>query len=212
MRRIGLLILIALLAAPSVSLAGIVRNKVVRCGWSFGFALGPAVHTDMELKDEFNVPFDFEAEAKYYLWKPFSLAAALGTYYGEGNPEDLEWHGDWMDFDRDGVSFWRAYYLNLLARVEIGRYWIFNPYIGGGSGIVYNSLWRKGPVNAEPYSDSYMEWIVDYVGLIGFDVAVNEFVAIKLEGRWSFIPSQDTFTEKKDIGTWAGLLGFQIYL
>ncbi|HPQ67888.1 MAG TPA: hypothetical protein PKW95_02085 [bacterium] len=208
------LIILALMLTPALAWAG----TDARCGLSFGIAGGPAVNTDTTLKDEFNVPAVFELETKYYLWKPISLAFGLGYIYAEGKPKHAEWHGDWLDFNDRGTSFWRAGTFNLISRVEIGRYWLFNPYLGGGGGGVYSTMWRRGTVGEKKLSDSYDEWMLDYFGLVGFDFlfadffGIEDIFALKVEGRWSFMPSNDSFTDERDLGLWTGLIGLQIYL
>ena len=207
LRRTIAICLPLILCLPSLAMARVCD----RCWLSVGLFGGPAVHTDTELKDEFNVTAHFELEVKHYLWKPFSLAGAFGFLYGEGRPKRLEWHDDWVELGGTGISLWHSYTFNLVGRVEIGRYWRFNPYLGGGIGGAYNNLWRKGPLKGRKISDSYSEWLLDYLALVGFDVMFNEFFAGMLEGRWTFMPSQNSFVDERDFGFWSGILGLRVY-
>ncbi len=207
MRRAILLIFFLILLFPA--LAG--ARTTDRCWLSLGFTAGPAIFTDPEMKNEFNIPAQFEIEAKYYLWKPFSLAGAFGYLYGEGRPTKIEWKNQWSRLDSRGISFWRGYTFGALLRAEIGRYWTFNPYLGGGVYGAYNSLERSGKLNSERVSDSYGEYLLQYPTLIGFDVLLNKVIAIRTEARWTFMPTHDKFTDEKRFDYWSGQVGLQLY-
>lgn len=207
MRRVLILLLMALLL-PAVAQA----RHTHRCWLGLGLYGGPAVNIDARLKDEFNVMGQFGLDVKYYLWKPFSLSGDFNILYGEGRPKRVEWHGDWIEFDSQGVSFWRAYSTDMILRAEIGRYWNFNPYLGVGIGGVYNTIWRRGRYKGEKLSDSYGEWLLKYIGVAGYDVLFNKFVGVRMEGRWTMAPSDDTFVDQRETGYWSGLIGLQIYL
>jgi len=207
MRRIILPAVLVLLLWPTVSSA---RNTD-RCWLSLGVVGGPAVFTEPELKDEFNIPVQFELELKYYLWKPFSIAGTFGYLYGEGRPLRAEWHQQWVNYDGHGVSFWRGYTFGVLGRIEIGRYWRVNPYLGGGFGGAYNSVERSGKLKGSAISDSNGEYVFQYPTLVGFDFLLNKVIAIRLEGRWTFMPTNDSFTDERRFDFWSALIGLQFY-
>ncbi len=183
-----------------------------RCGCSFGFAGGVGMPTDTDMAAEFPYVALGDLELKWYLWKPLSLAGAFGFMYGQGEPERMEWHDDWIDLDEPGMSFWRALWVDGILRVEIGRYWRFNPYVGGGGNVVYNTIERRGTFGDMQVSDYYAEWVPGYLALVGYDFAFDKYVAMKMEIRWRSVPTADSFVDELDQGTWQGLIGVQLYL
>jgi hypothetical protein len=183
-----------------------------RCGFSFGVMPGIGLMTAEPLREEFPVMWGVNAEVKYYLWKPFALAGDLGFLYAEGDPDKVEWHGEWIDLQGGGISFIRAGTFAALLKIEIGRYWKFNPYVGGGGGAMYNTLERRGTRANKGRSDAYDEWLGHYLALIGFDYTFDQYVALKFEARWTWAPSPDTFVDRQDLGLWFAVLGVQIYL
>lgn len=207
MRRVLFLVVCLSVLWPALASARV----DYRCWLSLGIVGGPAGFINGELTEEFNVPAQFELEVKYYLWKPFSIAGTVGYLYGEGRPHKAEIYDDWVHFDSAGISFWRGYTVGMLARAEIGRYWVFNPYLGGGATAVYNTLERSGKVRGEPFSDDVAEWDWQIPTLIGFDVALNEVLAVRAEGRWTYMPTRSSFTDEKNFDYWSALVGLQIY-
>jgi len=187
-------------------------ENTARCGLSAGIVGGVAVNTLPELKDEFNFLGNFEAEAKYYIWGPFSIAGAIGYIYAEGRPNKAEWQNQWVNYDGHGVSFIREGTFLPLVRIEIGRNWRFNPYLGGGAGAMYHTIERKGAVGHDVISASDSEWTTDFLGLVGMDVMFGEFFALRTEARWTFVNDYHMFTtEEHEMGTWNALAGIQIY-
>jgi opacity protein-like surface antigen len=184
-----------------------------RCGFSFGVTPGAGVNTDKDLRQEFPFVFDIDAEGKYYLWKPFSLAVDLGFLYAVGRPKQEEYDGKAFKIVKDGRSYIRAGTGDVIPRVEIGRYWAFNPYVGGGAGAMINSMTRYG-INrsGEGQQVGYDEWLWHFLALAGFDYLFDQYVALKFEARWSFAQSREPFVEKKNLGLWFGVIGVQIYL
>ncbi len=183
-----------------------------RCGFSLGAGLNAGVHTDPDLRDEFPYVFGVDLETKYYLWKVLSLAEDFGFLYAAGRPKEEEFKGKEIPIHYPTRSYLRSGTGDLLLRVEIGRYWRFNPYLGGGAGGLYNTLARYGIAGQYGVTNSYAEWLWHYVGLVGFDYLFDKYVALKFEARWTFAPSRSIFVDKKDVGLWTGVLGLQIYL
>lgn len=201
-----------LLVLLAISPVAAFAQTPARCGFSFGLTGAIGVPTANEIRTEFPYFGGADGEVKYYLWKPFSLAASVGFLYGEGKPEKEEYHESWINLDRPGHSFFRAGVADALLRIEIGRYWRFNPYVGGGAGYMYSTLERRGVLNKTPVTDSYDEWIFHYLALVGYDFMFDKYVGLKMEGRWTFAQSRDNFADNMDLGAWLGLIGVQIYL
>ncbi|MDP8224627.1 MAG: hypothetical protein P9L99_14795 [Candidatus Lernaella stagnicola] len=204
-------ILTLLLATPLLAWAE-PGPTPTRCGFSLGLGAGIGIPTEADVADEIPYTWMSELEAKWYLWKPFSLAGGFGFLYAEGEPERMEWHGDWVDLDEPGTSFWRSLWFDGIFRIEIGRNWRFNPYLGGGVGYRYNTLERRGTYRDMQVADYYDEWIPGYLALVGYDFAFDKFIALKMEGRWRIVPTDNTFVDELDQGVWQGLIGVQIYL
>jgi hypothetical protein len=209
MRLVIVAVLLVALLAPAVWAEP--GPTPTRCGLSVGLGGILGVPIDPNVAEESPYAFLGELELKWYLWKPFSLAGVLGGSYANGDITRMEWHDDWINLDRDGRSFWRTAWFDGILRVEIGRYWRFNPYVGGGGGVVYNTLNKKGVVDDRPVSDYYAEWLPEYLGLVGYDFFFNEYLAMKMEARWKFAPSRDSFVDETNQGMWQGLIGAQIY-
>lgn len=208
MRKIVWLSLIFVMALPVVAAA----QTPTRCGFSFGVAGGIGLPTDADMTDEFPYMGLGDLEVKWYLWKPLSLSGGMGFLYTEGLPTRMEWHDDWIDLASTGTSFWRSAWLDMILRVEIGRYWRFNPYVGGGAGYLYNTIERRGTYRDMPVRDYYAEFLPQYVAVAGYDFFFDQYVAMKMEARWKLAPTDATFVDGLDQGTWQALVGIQIYL
>jgi len=214
MRRLALWLLLCTLGLPTAAAAQHYAATPARCGFSFGLTAGVAVPTHPDNMEEFQVGGELDLEAKHYIWQPFAGVISVSGRYLTGDPERMEWHGKWIDLDESGQSFLRAAAAHGLLKVELGRplRWDFNPYLGGGAGVLFNTLKREGTYEARKVSDYEQEFLPSYMALIGADYAFDLYVSLKFEVRWSSAPSNDTFVDKLDQGVWSGLIGIQIYL
>lgn len=214
MHRFLLWLVICICGLPGLATAQEYAATPARCGFSFGMTAGVAVPTDPDNLREFQIGGELDLEAKHYIWKPFSGALSISGRYLTGDPKDMEWHGKWIEFDEPGQSFLRSAAGHGLLKVELGRplRWDFNPYVGGGAGVLFNTLKREGTYEARKVSDYEQEFIPSYTALVGADYVFDLYVSLKFEARWSSAPTDDTFFDKLDQGMWLGLIGIQIYL
>lgn len=208
--RIRAIVLVAL-AAAALLLTAPAQAVETRCGLSAGVTAGMTVPSNQEVHNEFDFLYRFEADVKYYLFWGVSLAGGTGYQYGQGTPERFYKDGEWFEFDDLGTSFWRAWPLFGALRVELWRYGMFNPYIGGGGGISYLNVYRKGYVVHQPVSNSGVQWLPTYFGLAGFDVALGKYLAVRLEGKYRVLQTTDEFFEKRDFGGLDIMAGINIY-
>lgn len=182
-----------------------------RCGLSAGAVAGVSVPRDLELKDEFIYLYHIEANAKYYFLKVFSVSGDLGYEYGQGAPKHFYYENESQDLDSRGRSFWRALQTRGTLRIEVFRNFVFNPYLGGGGGYKYLLIERKGLQRQIPISDSGEEWLPSWMALAGFDIMINDFFSLRVEGRYTSSPSTEKFFEDKDMGAYDALAGINIY-
>ncbi len=206
-RFMGMIILGALIALPNLAEA----KTEARCGLSAGFVVGPGIPDDEDIRDEFMYLYHFEANAKYYFLKIFSISGDLAYQYGNGRPKRL-WHEDEVhELDGRGRSFWRAMQSWATLRLEPLRYYSFNFFVGGGAGYKYIVLERKGRERQISISDSQAEWVPTQMGLAGFDIILTDFIAFRLEGRKVFAKPTRDFFEDKDLNALEVLTGVNIY-
>lgn len=182
-----------------------------RCGFSTGAVLGVNVPQDTQVHHEFDFIWQFEVNAKYYLFWGVSLAAGTGYQYGKGKPDRYYVDGDWRGFDSGKLSYWKAWPSFGTLRVEFWRRGIWNPYIGAGGGITYLDIYRKGVIFHEKAANSGREWVPTYFGLAGFDIALGKYVAYRFEGRYRSMQTSDEFFDKLDFGGWDILTGVNVY-
>ena len=203
----SIILLAALIAAPSLSHA----KTEARCGLSAGFVVGPSIPEDPDIRDEFMYLYHFEANAKYYFLKVFSISGDLAYQYGAGRPKRLWLEGQVHELDGRGRSFWRAMQSWGTLRLEPLRNYAFNFYLGAGAGYKYIVLERKGRERQIPISNSADEWIPTGMGMAGFDIMLTDFIAYRFEGRITFAKPNDEFFEEKDLNALEFLTGVNIY-
>ena len=182
-----------------------------RCGISLGVTAGATIPHVPEIHNEFDFLYRIEANVKYYLVWGLSIDYATGYQYGEGVPERFYKDGTWLEFDETGTSFWRAWPNLGTLRLELWRYGVFNPYIGGGGGTTYLTVYRKGYVLRQPVSNSGDQWVPVWFGLAGFDVTLGKYLAVRLEGRYRSLQTTEEFFDKEDFGGWDIMGGINIY-
>lgn len=183
-----------------------------RCGISSGIKLGATIPSDPEIHNEYDYLFRLEANVKYYLVWGLSIAGGLGYQYGQGAPERFYNEEEkWVEFDTIGVSFWRSMPVFGTLRIEFWRMGKFNPYIGGGGGITYLTMYRKGYELNQPVSNGADEWVPHYYGLVGFDYAFHKYFAILFEGKYRILDPTDPFFDDYQFGGWDILGGLNVY-
>jgi len=146
-----------------------------RCGLSTGFTAGGSIPYDPEVHNEFDYLIRLELNVKYYLFWGVSIDGGIGYQYGQGAPERIFLEDTWVNLDVPGTSFWRAAPLFSTVRVEFWRLGTFNPYIGGGGGITFLTIERKGYELNQPISNGGQIWAPQYFGLVGFDIALGKY-------------------------------------
>jgi hypothetical protein len=206
--RIAALIFVAL---TILAVAPNAQAVDTRCGISTSAVVGTTIPFQPQVHDEFDYLLRIELSLKYYLYWGISIGGGAGYQYGEGLPQRYFVDDEWVEFDSTGTSFWRSIPFFATLRVEFWRKGIFNPYIGGGGGITYLNIYRKGYVLHQPVSNGHDEWDPNYFGLVGFDITLGKYVAILLEGRYSGLPTQDDFFKHYNFGGIDLLSGLTIY-
>ncbi len=196
----------------ALAFAGDAHAKTeARCGLSAGIVAGPSLPVDREVKDEFDYLMHIEANAKYYFLYVFSISGDLGYEYGQGAPKRLWKDGEAFELDVPGTSFWRAMPMWGTLRLEPFRKRTVNPFVGGAAGYKYIVMERKGTERLIAVENSDSEWVFHWAALGGFDWMLSDFLAFRLEGRYtSGTPSREFFMEK-DLGTLDILGGINIY-
>lgn len=207
MRKLILLLLLIVL----VPAAAATEEVDTRCGFSLGLNLGVTVPMEQEIYDEFDVFYRAELMTKYYLVWGLSLGVGLGIAYGEGTPEKYFLENQWADFDELGISTFTSVPMFGALRVEFWRKGIWNPYIGGGGGISWSQLIRKGYIRRQPTTGSDEEWIPNWFALAGFDIALTKYVAVMTEWKYRWLISQNNFFGKLDFGGVDVMVGVRIY-
>jgi hypothetical protein len=182
-----------------------------RCGISSGLVVGVGIPSDKGVHNEFDYEILIEANVKYYLFWGVSAGIDTGYLYSEGSPERVFWREEWHEFDPNGVSFWRAWPIFGTLRVELWRKGVVNPYIGGGGGVHYTVIYRKGYVENEKISNGEDEWVPVYFGTAGFDVALGKYFALRMESKYKVLQTTEEFFDGRDFGGWDVLAGFNIY-
>ena len=207
MRGLALIAIFAaalLMAAPAVAVE-------TRCGLSTGLAAGLGYPYDEELHNEFDYLWLVEANVKYYLFWGVSIAGNTGFHYAQGRPESYYQQGEWHQFDNRGASFWHASPNYGTLRVEFWRKGLFNPYIGGGGGMYYLVLWRKGYIYYKKKSNGHDEWMPMYFGEAGFDIALSKYVALRFDGKYRVQKPKNPFFGDLDFGGYDFLFGVNVY-
>lgn len=201
----------AFLLASFVLAPHALAKTEARCGLSAGIVAGPSLPADREVKDEFDYLIHIEANAKYYFLYVFSISGDLGYEYGQGAPKRLWKDGETVELDVPGTSFWRAMPVWGTLRLEPFRKWTVNPFVGGAAGYKYLVMEREGTERLIVVENSDSEWVFHWAALGGFDWILSDFVAFRLEGRYtSGTPSREFFMEK-NLGTLDILGGINIY-
>ena len=205
-RRILLMLILFLVPTPAIA-----DDVDTRCGFSLGLDLGVTVPMEPEIFNEFDVFYRAELMTKYYLIWGLSLGAGFGIEYGEGEPEHYYAENQFTNFDEPGVGNFLSVPMFGVLRVEFWRKGIWNPYIGGGGGIAWAKLVRKGYVRRQPVSGADEEWIPTWFGLAGFDVAITKYVAVMTEWKYRWLISHREFFDKKDFGGIDVMVGVRFY-
>ena len=201
-----LAILFLLAAAPAFA-----QDVETRCGLSLGAVAGIGIPYQREVHNEFDYTINLEVNVKYYLFWGVAIAGGTGYQYSEGAPEQIWKDGAVMYLDTPGTSFWRAWPVFGTLRVEFWRYGIWNPYIGGGAGITYLDVYRKGYVQYQPVSNGEGQWALNYLGIVGFDITLGKYFALRTEGKYRTMATYEDFLRGYDFGTYDIFAGINVY-
>lgn len=203
---------IAIVLVAILFLAVPVNAQVeTRCGLSTGFTAGATIPLDPEVHNEFDYLIRLELNAKYYLFWGVSIDGGVGYQYGQGSPERIFLDDNWVDLDMPGTSFWRAAPIFGTLRVEFWRLGLFNPYVGGGGGVTFLTIERKGYELNQPVSNGGQIWAPQYFGMAGLDIAMGKYWAIRFEGKYRFLPTNQEFFDNRDFGGLDIMGGINIY-